>query len=117
MRTASKWGCSAPGGRTVFYTPTTRCGKAVVTVLSTPAFATPCGKARAFFMKRPSFSLSPALCTAVLVLLAGCHHGAKLPYYVSADFTPVWDRKAGDRHRVAPFSFVDQNGVTVTEKT
>lgn len=67
---------------------------------------------------RPS---SAALAAATLALspifLAGCEPPPKLPYYVSADFTPVWDREAGEAHRVAPFAYVDQDGDTVTEKT
>lgn len=40
-----------------------------------------------------------------------------LPYYVAADFTPVWDRSAGTRHAVAPFSLIDQDGLPVTNAT
>jgi protein SCO1/2 len=56
-------------------------------------------------------------------MLSGCHGAISalpsLPYYVSADFTPVWADAATARglHRVAPFSFIDQNGRSVTEKT
>lgn len=60
---------------------------------------------------------SDAALAAALLLFAGCEPPPKLPYYVSADFTPVWDRAAGAAHRVAPFAYVDQDGDTVTEKT
>ncbi len=49
----------------------------------------------------------------------GCKHNGQLPYYVSADFTPVWANAdlARSLHRIAPFSFVNQDGDTVSEKT
>ncbi len=42
-----------------------------------------------------------------------------LPFYQSADFTPVWFEgpKPDTIHRIASFSFTDQNGNTITEKT
>jgi protein SCO1/2 len=40
-----------------------------------------------------------------------------LPYYVSSDFTPVWNRAAGERHAVDRFSLIDQDGRTVTNAT
>lgn len=44
-----------------------------------------------------------------------------LPYYASADFTPQWIEKGSSRldtiHTIAPFSFTDQNGESITEKT
>jgi len=56
---------------------------------------------------------------AFSLLLTGCEHVAKLPYYNSKDFTPMWIKPsaATSLHRIAPFSFVDQNGQPVTEKT
>ncbi len=56
---------------------------------------------------------------ALLAALTGCRHVATLPYYVSADFTPVWTDASTARalHRVASFSFADQNGERVSEKT
>lgn len=43
-----------------------------------------------------------------------------LPYYSSPDFTPHWT-ESGSRppdtvHHIAPFSFTDQNGDTITDK-
>ena len=45
----------------------------------------------------------------------------ELPYYNEATFTPIWleDDKiaAKDLHRIAPFSLINQEGDTITEKT
>jgi protein SCO1/2 len=54
---------------------------------------------------------------AGLLLLAACEPAPKLPFYTSADFTPVWRRAEGERHRVQPFSLLDQDGMRVTEET
>ena len=44
-----------------------------------------------------------------------------LPYYTSPDFTPQWIEKGSGRldtiHTIAAFSFIDQNGDTITDKT
>jgi len=58
----------------------------------------------------------------------GCHHKNKmdttqsgLPVYNSADFTPTWPEdpaKAATLHHSIPaFTFTDQNGETITERT
>ncbi|MBP0903315.1 SCO family protein [Mariniflexile gromovii] len=39
---------------------------------------------------------------------------SKLPYFNSQDFTPEWDHGT---HKIPEFSFVDQNGTTITNKT
>jgi hypothetical protein len=43
---------------------------------------------------------------------------AELPYYTTPDLTATWidpgARRHGDIHRIAPFSFVDQDGRQVT---
>ena len=54
-----------------------------------------------------------------LLALCSCHHRPALPYYVSADFTPIWatGNKAESLHRIAPFSLRDQNGQIVTDQT
>ena len=39
---------------------------------------------------------------------------SQLPYFNSADFTPEWNIKT---HKIPSFSFVNQNGETVTDKT
>jgi protein SCO1/2 len=39
---------------------------------------------------------------------------ARLPYFNSADFTPNWDEAT---HKIPKFSFTNQNGETVTNKT
>ena len=39
---------------------------------------------------------------------------SKLPYFNSADFTPEWNKP---RHRIPEFSFTNQNGALVTNKT
>lgn len=38
----------------------------------------------------------------------------KLPYFNAADFTPDWDTKV---HRIPSFSFLNQNGDTITNAT
>ncbi len=63
------------------------------------------------------------VCKRILVFLIsamaiiGCKQKNSLPYYNSADFTPLW--KAGDiktLHRIPPFSFTDQDNNLVTDK-
>ena len=41
---------------------------------------------------------------------------AVLPYYNSPDLTPTWEQGSGE-HVIADFSFTDQNGVDVTNRT
>ena len=45
---------------------------------------------------------------------------AKLPYFNSPDFTPLWinesDRLYKDLHTVPPFSFTNQNGQVITQQ-
>ncbi|MBL0056798.1 MAG: SCO family protein [Chitinophagaceae bacterium] len=61
---------------------------------------------------------------ALLVLTASCKQkppGPDLPFISKPDFTPEWIAK-GDSgyasiHRIPSFSFTDQDGRTVTEKT
>jgi protein SCO1 len=63
----------------------------------------------------------------VMLLLASCKNETKpqiekqLPYYNTADFTPQWlDDTASENiaiHSIPSFSFTNQNGETVTEKT
>jgi protein SCO1/2 len=62
----------------------------------------------------------------ILVLVAGCKTGNKpaalpLPFINKPDFTPEWIRKNdpgySSIHRIPAFSFTDQDGKTVTEKT
>jgi len=71
----------------------------------------------------PRVKLPGALLLSGLVLgilsafFSGCEPAPKLPYYVSADFTPVWKRAEGRRHAIHPYSLVDQDGKVVTEKT
>src|SRR5260221_12339637 len=33
-----------------------------------------------------------------------------LPYFNTADFTPVWNKNEGEKHTIADFTFTDQNG-------
>jgi protein SCO1 len=53
------------------------------------------------------------------VMAAGCHHSASLPYYTSADFTPVWEanKLTSTLHAIPDFSFIDQDNKTVTSQT
>ena len=72
----------------------------------------------------PKFSLIYLL---LIPLLQACNQqGTKqvtqqLPYYQSADFTPLWFTNAASVpdtiHTISSFSFTNQNGETVTEKT
>jgi protein SCO1 len=59
-----------------------------------------------------------------MLLLAGClsvppGKQDQLPYYTSADFTPRWlnSKEADTIHQIPGFSFTDQQGETVTQKT
>ena len=62
----------------------------------------------------------------VLILsLGSCHHEPKkdltLPFINKPDFTPEWiekkDASYSSIHRIPAFSFIDQDGAAVTEKT
>ncbi len=63
----------------------------------------------------------------ILILLAACksrqgyHTSLPLPFINKPDFTPVWIEKKDPGydsiHRIPAFSFTDQDGQTVTEKT
>jgi len=63
----------------------------------------------------------------ITTLLPACKNEEKpqpekqLPYYNTADFTPQWivggAAKKAAFHTIPPFSFTDQNGKTITEKT
>ena len=67
---------------------------------------------------------------SVMLILIACNQSAKkqepaarvLPFYTAADFTPQWiDRSSSSAyhaiHTIPPFSFTNQEGNTVTEKT
>ena len=44
----------------------------------------------------------------------------KLPYFVSSDFTPRWfsnSTELKNKHKIPSFSFLNQNGDTITNKT
>ncbi|NMH86695.1 SCO family protein [Flavivirga algicola] len=58
---------------------------------------------------------------AFIFIIASCKNKqiensdiAKLPYFNSADFTPEWHKAT---HRIPEFSFLNQNGETVTNET
>src|SRR5712672_2828672 len=63
----------------------------------------------------------------IFILLAGYLTGCSnvsektLPFFNSADFTPVWISKSDVEylsiHTIPVFKFVDQEGDTITEKT
>lgn len=59
-----------------------------------------------------------AICM-VLVFLTSCKKKERLPYYDQADFTPLWniDTLKHPIHKIASFSFTDQEGKQVSEKT
>lgn len=53
------------------------------------------------------------------VVVAGCSVKGSLPYYHTADFTPLWntDTLKQPLHSIAPFSFTDQNGRAINNNT
>ena len=59
----------------------------------------------------------------IIFLVTGCDQKkpAGLPYYTTADFTPHWIEKGSSQldtlHTIPSFSFTDQGGNTITEKT
>ena len=59
----------------------------------------------------------------IIVVLTGCFytHATKneLPYYTSSDFTPHWlsKKEADTIHCIPDFSFLNQQGKTITQKT
>lgn len=64
------------------------------------------------------------ICLAVLILMAGCKitpAPLALPFINKPDFTPEWisqtDAGYSSIHTIPAFSFTNQNGETVTEKT
>lgn len=54
----------------------------------------------------------------LLVLFTSCS-GKKLPFYTAADFSPVWlsesDPRNNSLHRINDFSFVNQEGKTISK--
>lgn len=56
--------------------------------------------------------------TIVFIFFSGCSkkQTSELPYYNSPDFTPHWVDKyeSENMHRVSSFSFINQNGNTIT---
>jgi protein SCO1 len=59
---------------------------------------------------------------ALVLFLSSCKQAAKeqLPFYNTPDFTPLWlssnDQEYKSIHTIAPFSFIDQNGETISNK-
>ncbi len=62
-------------------------------------------------------------CLLLLCIIVGCKQKSvnRLPYFNTADFTPVWIDKNSPQltnlHTISPFLFTDQNGNTITKKT
>jgi protein SCO1 len=56
----------------------------------------------------------------IAFMISACDHD-KLPFYQSADFTPLWEGEsnflADTLHSVAPFSFTDQDGNIVNKES
>lgn len=72
--------------------------------------------------KTASLILSLFTIGAFCLLHSSCKKNtARLPYYHTPDFSPIWvDEQPvtiDTLHTVAPFSFTDQNGHTVTNQT
>jgi protein SCO1/2 len=69
------------------------------------------------------FDLKPALLLLCFALIHGaCSRAPEtLPFFNTADFKPNWIEKDDPRykaiHTVSAFSFIDQNGDTITEQT
>jgi len=65
--------------------------------------------------------LSGVLIFLMLVFACKSKPLLTLPYFNNADFTPVWlsktDPAYSKLHTVPPFSFTDQNGKIITDKT
>jgi protein SCO1/2 len=57
------------------------------------------------------------------LLLSACknHKQTRMPYYNSADFTPLWLNKTDPQyktlHIIPPFAFTDQDGRTISQHT
>lgn len=63
------------------------------------------------------------ICFLMLIVFASCKHKSKetdsieitkLPYFNSANFTPEWNTP---KHKIPEFSFLNQNGAEVNNKT
>lgn len=67
--------------------------------------------------------LKQIILSSVLFLLASsvAHASDRLPYYNSAEFTPHWlesnSAKLEGFHRIPSFSFIDQDGLKISEQT
>ncbi len=63
------------------------------------------------------FSLLSFIC--LILFFSSCGNKETLPYYNAADFTPLWDIDTlkNPIHRIAEFSFTDQDDRLVTNKT
>jgi protein SCO1 len=60
----------------------------------------------------------------IVSVLVSCHlnadkHSADLPFYNSSEFTPHWlsEKDADTIHAIPHFSFIDQDGQTITRNT
>jgi protein SCO1/2 len=58
--------------------------------------------------------LAAAIVIISLVIFSGFTKKSEkqsvLPYYNTADFTPVWNKSEGEKHTIPDFSYTDQNG-------
>lgn len=72
-------------------------------------------------------NLQRLLFSLLLLVVWGCANNTQhqdeeipLPYYNTADFTPIWieeDISVGELHTIEKFSFLNQNGETVTNES
>lgn len=75
-------------------------------------------------MYRTVFLKNKVISLAILLMLVSCHEQSKeerLPYYNTPDFTPVFLQNANEisdsiTHRIANFSFINQDEKIITEK-
>lgn len=71
--------------------------------------------------------LNPTFLLLSIVLFFACENSKKtaetieIPYYSAAEFTPHWlagfEDSIANFHQIPPFSLINQNGETVSEKT
>ncbi|MDO6694661.1 SCO family protein [Aliiglaciecola sp. 3_MG-2023] len=65
--------------------------------------------------------IKQAILFSGLLLSAFTHASDTLPYYNSEEFTPIWlepdSKELENFHQIPPFSFTDQDGKEVSEKT
>jgi len=69
-------------------------------------------------MLKKRIQILNSILLAVAIVQSGCknHPDASLPYYNTPDFTPHWSAQSVD-HQISNFSFIDQDGFTISNET